>query len=98
MISWFGARSTTDDNAALRINLVETLPPDNLSERSQIPPGDLNERDIEMRLHRAFSGDQVYRNPVRANDGREFVDVLVVTEKDCAVDSGQGQSGYRSDP
>ena len=41
----------------------------------------MNEPDIEMGLHRAFSGDQVYRNPVRANDRREFVDVLVATEK-----------------
>ena len=39
MISWFGARSTADDNAALRINLLETLPPDNLYEQSQTPPG-----------------------------------------------------------
>ena len=34
-----------------------------------------------MGLHRAFSGDQVYRNPIRANDGREFVDVLAATEE-----------------
>ena len=34
-----------------------------------------------MGLHRPFSGDQVYRNPVRADKGREFVDVLVATEK-----------------
>ena len=79
MTSWFGARSTADDNAALRINLLETLLPDNLDPQSQ-NPGDFNERDIEMGLHRAFSGDQVYRNPVRANEGREFVDVLVATE------------------
>jgi len=81
MISWFGARSTADDDASLRINLVETLPPDNLSEQSQTSPGDLNERDIEMCLHRAFSYDQVYRNPIRADNGREFVDVLVVTNR-----------------
>ena len=81
MVLWFGARSTAEDDAALRINLLETLPPDNLYEQSQTPPGDLNEPDIEMGLHRAFSGDQVYRSPVRANDRREFVDVLVATEK-----------------
>ena len=78
MTLWFGARSTADDNAAFRINLLETLLPDNLRQQSQTP-GDFNERDIEMGLHRAFSGDQVYRNPVRANEGREFVDVLVAT-------------------
>ena len=78
MMLWFGARSTADDNAAFRINLLETLLPDNLRQQSQTP-GDFNERDIEMGLHRAFSGDQVYRNPVRANEGREFVDVLVAT-------------------
>lgn len=81
MISWFVARSTADDDASLRINLIETLPPDNLSEQSQASPGDLNERDIEMCLHRAFSYDQVYRNPIRADNGREFVDVLVVTNR-----------------
>ena len=81
MISWFRARSTTDDDASLRIDLVETLPPDNLSEQSQTSPGDLNERDIEMCLHRAFSHGQVYRNPTRAEDGREFVDVLVATNR-----------------
>ena len=78
MMLWFGARSTADDNAALRINLFETQLADNLYPQSQTP-GDFNERDIEMGLHRAFSGDQVYRNPVRAKEGREFVDVLVAT-------------------
>ena len=77
---WFGARSTADDNAALRINLLETLLPDNLDPESQTP-GDFNEPDIEMGLHRAFSGKHVYRNPVRATEGREFVDVLVATAK-----------------
>ena len=52
-----------------------------MSEQSQTSPGDLNERDIEMCLHRAFSYDQVYRNPIRADNGREFVDVLVVTNR-----------------
>ena len=81
MALWFGARSTAEDDASFRINLLETLPPDNLYEHSQTSPGDLNERDIEMGLHRAFSYDQVYRNPVRANDRREFVDVLVATNR-----------------
>ena len=80
MMFWFGARSTADDNAALRINLFETQLADNLYPQSQTP-GEFNERDIEIGLHRAFSGDQVYRNPMRAKEGREFVDVLVATEK-----------------
>ena len=80
MIRWFGTRSTAEDDASLRIDLLEMLTPDNLREQNQDPPGNLNERDIEMGLHRAFSNDRVYRNPVRANDGREFVDVLVATE------------------
>ena len=81
MLSWFGARTTAEDDASLKINLLETLPPDNLDEQSQTSPGDLNEGDIEMCLHRAFSHDQVYRNPVRANDRREFVDVLAATKR-----------------
>ena len=80
MMFWFGTRSTADDNAALRVNLFETQLADNLYPQSQTP-GEFNERDIEMGLHRAFSGDQVYRNPMRAKEGREFVDVLVATEK-----------------
>ena len=80
MMSWFGKRTTVDDDASFRVNLLETLPPDNLSAQSEAP-GDANEYDIEMGLHRAFSGDQVYLNPMRADDGREFVDLLVATEK-----------------
>ena len=38
-----------------------------------------------MGLHRAFSNDRVYRNPIRANDGREFVDVLVATEENVLL-------------
>ena len=90
MILWFRDRSTAEDDASLRINLVETLPPDNLSEQSQISPGDLNERDIEMCLLRAFSYDQVYRNPVRADDGREFVDVLVATDSTVLLIQAKG--------
>ena len=80
MIHWFGYRSTADDESALSINLVETLLPDNLAPQSQ-NPGDFNERDIEMGLYQAFNSAQVYRNPMRANEGLEFVDVLVTTEK-----------------
>ena len=80
MMFWFGARSTADDNAALKINLLETQPADILDPQSQTP-GEFSERDIEMGLHRAFSGYQVYRNPFRATEGLEFVDVLVATEK-----------------
>ena len=76
----FGARSAADDKAALTINLVETLFPHNLHLQSQ-NPGDFNEPDIAMSLHRPFSRDHVYGNPVRADNGREFVDVLVATEK-----------------
>ena len=81
MKSWFGTRSTAEDDASLRIDLFETLLPDNLSEQSQTSPGDSNERDIEMCLHRAFNHNQVHRNPVRADDRREFVDVLVATNR-----------------
>ena len=37
MMFWFGARSTADDNAALRINLFETQLADNLYPQSQTP-------------------------------------------------------------
>ena len=80
MALWFGSRTTADDIGALRINLLETQLPNDLYPQGQTP-GDFNERDIEMGLLRAFSADHVYRNTVRANEGREFVDVLVATEK-----------------
>ena len=38
MMLWFGARSTADDNAALRINLLETLLPDNFVPTEPDPP------------------------------------------------------------
>ena len=76
----FGARSAADDKAALTINLMESLFPHNLHLQSQ-NPGAFNERDIAMSLHRPFGRNHVYRNPVRADNGREFVDVLVATEK-----------------
>lgn len=80
-ISWFGDRSTAEDDASFRIELLETLPPDNLHEQDQTSPGDLNEGDIETGLHRAFSHDQVHRNPMRTDNAREFVDVLVATDR-----------------
>ena len=79
MVAWFGTRSTEDDNAAFRIDLLDTVLPDNLHPQNE-NPGDFNERDIEMGLHRAFIRDQVCRNPMRADTGREFVDVLAATE------------------
>ncbi|WP_423918514.1 hypothetical protein [Candidatus Poriferisodalis sp.] len=80
MILWFGTRSTAEDDASLRINLLEMPTVDNLQEQGQDSPGDLNEPDIEIGLHRAFNHDDVFRNPVRADNGREFVDVLVATK------------------
>lgn len=80
-ISWFGKRSTAEDDASFTIELLEMIPPDNLHEQSQTSPGDLNEGDIETGLHRAFSYDQVHRNPIRADNAREFVDVLVATDR-----------------
>ena len=45
MMFWFGARSTADDNAALKIDLLETQLADNSYPQSQTP-GEFNERDI----------------------------------------------------
>ena len=80
MTTSFGTRSAADDNAAFTINLVEALFRHNLDLHSQ-NPGDSNERDIAEALQRSFSSGWIYRNPVRADNGREFVDVLVATEK-----------------
>ncbi len=80
MQSWFGARSSSDDAAAFNILLRERLFPDSIAENIK-NPGDLNEPDIVMALHRTFRSDQVFSNPVRTDNGQEFVDVLVVSAK-----------------
>ena len=96
MQSWFGARSPSDDAAAFTIRLRERLFPDRLEENVE-NPGDLNEPDIAMALHRPFRGDQVFSNPIRADNGLEFVDVLVATTKTLlliqAKDSPSTESG-----
>ena len=76
--SRFGARAPSDDDAAFTIHLRERLFPDSLEENAD-NPGDLNERDIAVALRRPFRGAQVFLNPIRADNGREFVDVLVST-------------------
>ncbi len=96
MQSWFGARSPTDDATAFTIHLRERLFPDNLAEHVA-SPGDLNEPDIATSLHRPFGGAHVFKNPIRADNGREFVDVLVATTKTLlliqAKDSPSTESG-----
>ena len=75
---WFSARSPSDDDAAFTIQMREQMFPDSLADHVD-NPGDFNEPDIATALHRVFSRDQVLLNPVRADNGREFVDVLVIT-------------------
>ena len=93
---WFGARSPSDDATAFTIHLRERLFPDNLAEHVA-NPGDLNEPDIATALHRPFGGAHVFKNPIRADNGREFVDVLVATTKTLlliqAKDSPSAESG-----
>ncbi len=80
MQSWFGARSPSDDAASFAIHLRERLFPDSLAEHVD-NPGDRSESDIATALRRAFQDDAVFINPARADNGREFVDVLVMTSK-----------------
>ena len=93
---WFGARSPSDDATAFTIHLQERLFPDNLAEHVA-NPGDLNEPDIATALHRPFGGAHVFKNPIRVDNGREFVDVLVATTKTLlliqAKDSPSTESG-----
>ena len=42
-------------------------------------PGAFQERDIVTGLRRVFSGDKIAINPMRKNDHKELVDVLVLT-------------------
>ena len=80
MQSRFSNRSPSDDDAAFTIHLREQLFPDSLAEPVD-NPGDLNEPDIAMALQRPFKSNQVFSNPIRADNEREFVDVLVATTK-----------------
>ena len=77
---WFSARSPSDDDAAFIIHLRERMFPDSLEEHVD-NPGDFKEPDIATALNRAFMDAQVFSNPIRADNGREFVDVLVETPK-----------------
>ena len=42
-------------------------------------PGLYSELDIVKFLHRVFSGDRIFLNPLRPDNGKEFVDVMVAT-------------------
>ena len=77
---WFASRSPSEDTAAFTIDLRERLFPDSLPENVD-NPGNLNESDITKALQRSFRRDQVFTNPIRADNGREFVDVLVETDE-----------------
>ena len=77
---WFSTRSPLDDDVAFTIQMRELMFPDSLADHVD-NPGDFNEPNIAAALYRTFSGDQVLLNPVRADNGREFVDVLVMTTK-----------------
>ena len=77
---WFSARSQSNDAAAFTIHLRERLFLDSLAEHVD-NPGDFNEPDIATALHPPFRRDQVFSNPIRADNRREFVDVLVATTK-----------------
>lgn len=77
---WFSTRSPADDTAAFTIQMREQMFPDSLADHVD-NPGDFNEPDIAAALNRTFSRDQVLLNPLRADNGREFVDVLVITTK-----------------
>ena len=77
---WFSARSPSDDAAAFDIHMREQMFPDRLAEYVD-NPGDFNEPDIAAALRSTFRSDQVLSNPIRADNNREFADVLVITDK-----------------
>ena len=73
-------RSQSDDDAAFAIHMREQMFPDSLAKYVD-NPGDFNEPDIAAALRRTFRSDQVLSNPIRADNDREFADVLVMTDK-----------------
>ena len=92
---WFSARSPSDDEDAFTIQMREQMFPDTLADHVD-NPGHFNEPDIAAALHRAFSRDQVLLNPVRADNGREFVDVLVITTKTLLLIQAKDSPGTES--
>ena len=80
MTTSFGTRSAVDDKEAFTVRLIEEFFSDaNLGVHIQ-NPGESNECDIATALRPSFGSGEVYRNPARADNGREFVDVLVYSE------------------
>ena len=80
MSHWVEKRDSSDDDKALLIDFDEALfPDDTILERKASGP--LNELDIVQALLRVFAGSQIYLNPIRPDDGKEFVDILVVTSR-----------------
>ena len=47
--------------------------------------GLFSELDIVKFLHRIFSSDEIFLNPHRTDDGKEFVDVMVVTDNNLLL-------------
>ena len=78
LVNWFVTRLQSDDNDAFKFKLQERLFPDEL-EDSGHNPGDIDETEIALSIRRVFRSNQVFQNPLRADNKREFVDILVVT-------------------
>lgn len=55
------------------------VPMHTVLERTQA--GHFSELDVVHVLLRVFTSDQIYHNPIRSDNKREFVDVLVITEQ-----------------
>ncbi len=76
------------------IFVMDTRPKDNSYHGRKTPmitslgretPGIFSELDIVKCLDRVFSSDQIYLNPVRTDDGKEFVDIMVVTSSNLLL-------------
>lgn len=96
---WFGLRDAADDEAALTVDLVTALFPEDMAvldvrpeasryHGAELPmmtqldrsePGKFQELDIIGQMQRVFSSSDLYLNPHRSDDGKEFVDVFVAT-------------------
>ncbi len=48
-------------------------------------PGLYSELDIVRFLHRVFPGDRIFLNPLRPDNGKEFVDVMVATDNNILL-------------
>src|ERR1700692_2685521 len=61
-------------------------------------PGYYQERHIAVALHRTFSGERIAINPLRADNGKEFADVIAVLDKHLLIVQAKDSPNTEASP